>query len=401
MSIQLPAWAADFQRPARYKFAHGGRGSGKSWAFARMILIRAATQKLRVLCCRELQASITDSVHKLLSDQIDAMGLSAHFDVGRSYIRGLRSGSEFVFKGLRTNAAEIKSMEDIGLCWVEEAQGVSAASWELLTPTIRAPGSEIWGTFNPHSPTDHVWAEWCAEPRADTIARNVGWRDNPWFPAELDAERVQMLATDPDRYAHVWEGKFRTVSDAQVLKGKWAVREFEAGADWDGPYYGADWGFANDPTALVRAWIHNRTLYIDREAVAVGVDAVQTGDLFESVEGARDHIIYADSARPETISYMRRTGWPLIRPAEKWQGSVKDGINYLRSFEKIVINPRCKHAIREAGSWSYKVDRLSGDVLPVLIDADNHVMDALRYALGKMVQGKKSTGFASAGGLRV
>lgn len=394
IQIQLPSWTRDFQRPSRYKFAYGGRGSGKSWAFARMALLYSLGTKSRILCCRELQVSITDSVHKLLSDQISAMGLDAHFDVGRSYIRCLTSGAEFVFKGLRTNAAEIKSMEDIGLCWVEEAQGVSAASWELLTPTIRAAGSEIWGTFNPSAPTDYVWAEWCATPRPDVIARAVNWSDNPWFPPELEQERVQMLGTDPDRYAHVWGGGFRTISDAQVLKGKWCVRDFEAAPGWDGPYYGADWGFAKDPTTLVRAWIHEKTLWIDHEAYGVGVDIDKTGDLFEMVPGARDHVIYADSARPETISYLKRSGWPRIKAVEKGPGSVADGISYLRGFDRIVIHPRCKHTANEAAVWSYKVDRLSGDVMPVLIDKDNHTMDALRYALSKMIRGK-SSGFAA------
>jgi len=394
MSIQLPGWTRDFQRPCRYKFAYGGRGSGKSWAFARLALLYSLGTKSRILCCRELQVSITDSVHKLLSDQISAMGIDAHFDVGRSYIRCLTSGAEFVFKGLRTNAAEIKSMEDIGLCWVEEAQGVSAASWELLTPTIRAAGSEIWGTFNPSSPTDYVWAEWCASPRTDVIARAVNWSDNPWFPAELEQERVQMLGTDPDRYSHVWGGGFRTISDAQVLKGKWCVRDFEAATGWDGPYYGADWGFAKDPTTLVRAWVHDSTLWIDHEAYGVGVDIDKTGELFDGVPGARDHVIYADSARPETISYLKRAGWTRIRAVDKWSGSVADGISYLRGFDRIVIHPRCKHTADEASKWGYKVDRLSGDVMPVLLDQDNHTMDALRYALSKMIRGK-SSGFAA------
>lgn len=384
--LKMPGWAKPYRRPARYKVAHGGRGSGKSWAFARLILLRvvSSTVPLRVLCARELQNSIKDSVHKLLSDQIDAMELTDHFDVGESYIRCVRNGSEFLFKGLRHNSTEIKSMENIGLCWVEEAQGVSESSWKLLIPTVRAPGSEIWITFNPENETDPTYQRFVVSQPPNSIVREVNWRDNPWFPPELEAERLHMQATDPDSYDWIWEGKCRRISDAQVLRGKWFIEAFMPGAGWDGPYFGADWGFATDPTVLTKSWIHDGSLHIEHEAYAEGVENDDLAELFDRIPGSRQHLIRGDSSRPETISHLARRGFKIIA-ARKWPGSVEDGVLYLRGFRRIVIHPRCAHAAQEARDWSYKVDRLTKQVLPVLADGSDHCWDSIRYALDPLI----------------
>ena len=366
--------------------------SGKSWSFARKLLLLAAERPLRVLCARELQISIKDSVHRLLADQVDAMGLSERFEVGQSFIRGNHDsnrGAEFIFKGLRHNAAEIKSMEGIDICWVEEAQAVSDQSWELLIPTIRAPGSEIWITFNPDQATDPTYKRFVTTPPPGAIVRRVNWDENPWFPPDLEAERAHKADTDPDGYRHVWLGECRSYSDAQVLNGKWIVDAFEPAADWDGPYQGADWGFAKDPTVLVRCWIHDRDLYIEHEAYGVEVPLDDTPALFERVPDARAHPIRADCARPETINHLVRHGWENVTAAPKWSGSVQDGVEFLRSFERIVIHQRCKHAAEEARLWSFKTDRLTGDVLPVLIDGNDHCFDAIRYSLSPIIRERR------------
>lgn len=387
-ATRLAPWCKPFVAPSRYKIAYGGRGSSKSWAFARLLLLRVVRSPaaLRVLCARELQISIRDSVHRLLSDQIGHMGIGYYFDVGESYIR-CSNGSEFLFKGLRHNAGEIKSMENISICWVEEAQAVSEDSWTLLIPTIRAPGSEIWVTFNPDQETDPTYRRFVLSPPPGALVRKVNWHDNPWFPPELEAERRHMLETDLDAYNWVWEGECRKASDAQVLKGKWVVEPFAPGPDWDGPYFGCDWGFSSDPSALVRLFIHDWTLYIEHEAYGVGVEIDHLPAMFDLVPGSRERLIRADSARPETISFMRRQGFKMIG-AEKYKGSVEEGVEFLRSFKRIVIHPRCKHAAEEAKLWSYKTDRLTGDVLPVLVDAHNHCWDGVRYALEPAIKDK-------------
>lgn len=382
--ISLPKWCKDFRDHARFKVAYGGRGSGKSWAFARMALLEAVKRPIRILCAREFQVSISDSVHHLLVAQIEQMGLQANFSVGESFIRGA-NGSEFIFRGLRRNPTGIKSMEDVTICWVEEAQDISESSWEMLTPTIRAPGSEIWVTFNPNEATDPTFKRFVADQMPGVVARRVNWNDNPHFPPELEMERAWMAKTDPDAYAHIWNGECRTVSDAQVLRGKISIEAFSPDDDWKGPYFGADWGFSQDPTALVKLWISNRRLYLEHEAYGVGVEIDHTPALFDRVPGSRLQVIRADSARPETISYMQRQGFKVVA-APKWPGSVEDGVAFLRGFEQIVIHQRCKHAIDEGRLWRYKTERLTGDVLPDLQPGNDHVWDAVRYALSPVIQ---------------
>lgn len=184
----------------------------------------------------------------------------------------------------------------------------------------------------------------------------------------------------------VWEGECKSYSDAQVLKDKTSITAFMPKPHWDGPYFGADWGFSVDPTTLVKRYIFEGNLYIDQEAYGVGVEIDHTPHLFETITESRNHIIRADSARPETISYMRRAGFN-IRAAVKGKNSVEDGVMHLRSYRQIIIHPRCIHAIEEARLWCYKTDRLSGDVLPVLLDANNHIYDAVRYALEPVMRG--------------
>jgi phage terminase large subunit len=273
----------------------------------------------------------------------------------------------------------VKSTEGVDIAWVEEADTISNESLDLLIPTVRKPRSEIWFTFNPDSPDDPVYTRFVKTERPDAIVRKVNYNDNPWFPDVLRREMEWDRAHDTDKWLHVWQGEPRTASNAQVFSGRWRVESFETPEDAQF-YHGADWGFSVDPTALVRCYIADRTLYIDREAYGVGVDIDDTPQLFESVPTAKQWRITADSARPETISYMRKAGFD-IAGAKKGKGSVEDGIEFIKSFHEIVVHPRCKHAIDELKMYSYKLDRLTGEPTPVLEDKHNHIVDALRYAL--------------------
>jgi phage terminase large subunit len=353
-----------------------------------MIILQAIQKPMRVLCARELQTSIRDSVHRLISDQVTAMGLDNHFEIGESFIR-TKIGGEFIFRGLRHNAGEIKSMENIGLCWIEEAQAVSESSWELLIPTIRAPGSEIWLTFNPNEESDPTYQRFVVNAPPNSLIKKVNWQDNPWFPKELADEKDYLARVDPDAYLHVWEGECRTHSEAQILHGKISIDEFEPTRDWSGPYLGSDWGFAKDPTAVIKAWIHGRNLYIEHEAWGIGVEIDALPSLFDEVPGSRNYTIRGDSARPETINYLQRHGFRIVSAA-KGKGSVEDGVSHLRSYEKIIVHPRCSHFIAESRAYRYKTDKLTNDILPEIVDADNHLIDALRYALEPIIQGART-----------
>jgi len=389
--IKLPEKIKNiFTKPrgaVRFRCAYGGRGSGKSFSFAKMGAVYGYAEKLRILCTRELQTSIKESFHAELKAAIASVPwLSAHYDVGVDYIRG-KNGTEFIFRGLRHNIGSIKSLAKIDLCIVEEAEDVPELSWVELEPTIRAPQSEIWVIWNPKRDGSPVDKRFIKETPPRCEIAKLNYNDNPWFPDVLDEQRKYVAKImDIAQYAHIWEGEYWRESNAQVLKGKISIEDFKPQAHWSGAYFGADWGFSVDPTTLVKCYIDGRTLYIDREAYEVGVEIDNTPELFDTVPESRNHIIYADSARPETISYMRRAGFNIVG-AKKGAGSVEDGVEHLRSYEKIIIHPRCKHAQEEGLLWSYKTDRLTGDVLPTLVDANNHIWDAVRYALSLVIRG--------------
>lgn len=386
LASELVDWAKPLLRPHRYKCLWGGRGSGKSYSVSDALLIEGLRRKIRVLCAREFQVSMKDSVHALLKSRIEALRLEDFYTVQETTILG-RNGTTFIFKGVRHNVQSIKSMAGLTHCWLEEAQTISKESWEVLVPTIREEGSEIWVTFNPRYPSDVVYQELVAQTRADAYVERVNWDRNPYFPSVLDAERRHMQATDPDRYHHIWEGGFWEKSDAQILKGKWIVDEFEPGEGWSGPYFGADFGFAQDPTTLIKLWLYNNRLYVERESYAVGLELDHTAERWLlDIPGCDRYVIRADSARPESISYLRRHGMPRIEPVRKWPGSVEDGIAHLHTYDQIVIHPRCKYTAEEARLWSYKTDRETGEVQPAVAPGFDHCIDAIRYGVQPLIR---------------
>lgn len=388
-TADLPRYASVLWEPARYIVLYGGRGGAKSWSTARALIIQAATTPIRVLCAREIQNSIRDSVHRLLVDQIEALEIPGYHTT-RTEIRH-ENGSVFIFEGLRHNITKIKSLEGVDVCWVEEAERISEESWNVLIPTIRKAGSRIIITFNPDQENDPSYRRFVLQPPPDTIRRFVSWQNNPWLSDELRAEKDYLYSVDPDAAAHVWGGECRQATDAQILRGKWIVEEFDPNpAKWDGPYHGADFGFAQDPTTLVRAWIYDDRLYVEHESYKVGLDIDETPDRWKrDVPECERYVIRGDSARPESISYLRRHGIPRIQGVKKWTGSVEDGIAHLRQYRQIVIHPRCKHTADEARHYSYKVDDRTGDILPEVVDANNHIMDGLRYGLAPMIQNRR------------
>ena len=372
-NVYKPLW----KNAKRRNYIYGGRGSGKSHDVAEYCLFRAYQSKIKVLCTRELQNSIADSVYSLLKNKITDMKLDFFFTVYKDRIVG-NNGSEFIFKGIHNNVSEIKSMENISIAWLEESQSLSRESIDVIVPTIRAPGSILIFTFNPYKDNDPIYIE-MKNATEDDLVIKANYSDNPWFPEELRLEMERDKKNDYQKYLWVWEGECLGLSDAQIFRGKYVVENFETPKNADF-HFGADWGFANDPTTLVRSFIVGNDLYIDMCAGKVGCDLEDTPSLFNEVQGSSIYPIYADSARPETISFMRSKHYNVIA-AEKWNGSVEDGIQYLRSFSCIHIHERCKAVAEEFDLYQYKVDKQTGEVLRIPVDKFNHYIDAIRYSL--------------------
>lgn len=374
---------------ARYKGVHGGRASGKTHFFGDLWLDENIRMKLDFVCVRETLKSLEFSVKKLLEEKIEKNGAGLYFDVQDRRIISANGGVT-IFEGMQNHTADsIKSLEGFDRAWFTEAQRASEKSLTLLRPTIRKPGSQLWFDWNPDKPTDPI----DLLLRGDTTPTGAcviqaNYTDNPWLPQEMLDEMEYDKRRDPDKYAHVWLGGYQTNSEARVFRN-WKIEEFERPLGTI-HRFGADWGFASDPSVLVRSSIEGNRLYIDYEAYMVGCEIVNLPELFMSLPEAEKWPITADSARPETISHMQKHGFPKIFAAIKGPGSLEDGVEWLKSFD-IIVHPRCVHTIDELTMYSYKTDPLTAKVLPILMDKKNHVIDALRYACEGARRAKKPT----------
>ncbi|AGQ39897.1 TPA: PBSX family phage terminase large subunit [Mannheimia haemolytica] len=392
----LPVFAKDY----RYKGAYGGRGSGKTRAFAKMSAVSAYKRAMQgesgvILCGREFMNSLEESSLEEVKQAIKSEPFLANFfDVGEKYVRTKDGRISYVFSGLRHNLDSIKSKARILIAWIDEAETVSETAWRKLIPTVRENNSEIWVTWNPENRGSATDTRFRQNPPENSCIIEMSYQDNPWFPDVLEQERLNdKQRLDDATYRWIWEGAYLEASEAQIFRGKYQEMEFVPNPDFDGPYYGLDFGFAQDPTAAVKCWVFNGDLYIEFEAGKVGLELDDTADFIaKGVPQIADHVVRADSARPESISYLKRHGLPRIIGVEKWKGSVEDGIEHIKSYGKVFIHPRCQQTLNEFRLYSYKTDRLSGDVLPVVIDAHNHFIDALRYALTPLMQVKSAKG---------
>ena len=411
-------------QPARYKGAEGGRGSGKTTFFAGNLVEECiAVPGTRAVGIREVQKTLAHSSLLSVADTIHKYGVADMFEVQKSRIL-TPGGGEIIFNGMQNfNAENIKSLEGFRIAWVAEAQTLSQRSLDLLRPTIRLDpvpgvhnGGEMWFDWNGRNKKDPVDAFFKGKEKPpDSVMVTANWRDNPWFPDVLEKERQWDQRRDPDKYRHVWEGGYLERSLATVFTN-WKLEDFETPSDAQF-FFGADWGFAIDPSVLIRCFIEGRTLYVDYEAWEVGCDIdytpflfagmqdsevnrlnavalkrlVETGKRYEGIPGARAHEISGDSARPETISYMKRHGFPKVVPSIKGAGSLEDGIEFLKGFD-IVVHTRCKHVADELTFYRYKQDPITEEVFNVLEDKKNHTIDALRYAIEKLRRKRKRMG---------
>ncbi len=384
-NIQLPEKAQFLFKPKRYKGLKGGRGSAKSHSAGRALVIKGREKPLRVLCTREFQNSISDSVITLLEDIISEYNLSSFYTVKNRSIEGL-NGTQFIFEGLHRNVEKIKSMEGIDICWCEEAHNMSQRSFDVLIPTIRKDGSEMWFTWNPEEEEAPIETFFDKYPE-DSELVTMNYYDNPFFPEVLRKEVEAVKEYDYEKYLHIYEGDYLTISDAQVFRGKFSVVPFETPEDAVF-YHGADWGFSQDPTTGIRCYIQDDCLYIDREVYGIGVEVDNLPAMFEVIDTFKKWQSIGDSARPEIISYLKHRGFNIKR-SRKGKGSIEAGVERIRSFKKVYIHERCKNVAYEFKSYSYKQDKLTGNILPVIVDKDNHCIDAIRYAIEDITFDKK------------
>lgn len=391
-------------RQARRKVAKGGRGSAKSESFGRLAIRRAAREKLRFLCCRELQSSIKDSVHKTLSDTIHEFGLDRFFRITDTSIKSW-TGSEFIFKGLRNNYNEIKSLKGIDICWLEEGEGVSQNSLDILIPTIRKPSSEIWVSYNPETKESPCDKTFITNAHPDSIIIEMNWRDNPWFPEVLKHEKDLCKIVDFEKYLWVWEGQYKKYAHDLIFRDK-----IEVDCEFESPenvrfYYGLDFGFSNDPLSAHRMFEKDdgdfTDLYIDYEVYGLGIELDDMHErLLHGLPGLIRSKIKADSARPDTISFLKRpfnkNGRTLpglqIEGAEKKKGSLEDGVDFLRHYRKIYIHRRCPGAKDDYQNYRWKRDPKTDEILSEPVDKSNHTPDDNRYALEDLIK-KKASGF--------
>lgn len=417
VNIPTPrVFAPVFQSDWRYLGIHGGRAGGKSHFVAEYIIEECLMRPgLRVLCGREIQKSLNQSVKRLLEDKIKKLGVESQFEILQSEIR-TPGGGIILFAGLQSHTSDsVKSFERIDICWLEESQTISQRSLDILLPTIvRVKGYKIIATWNPSFATDPVdkllrcndeeSKTRGAKPPPNSLVIEANYKDNPFLNDEIHEIIQYDLNRDPEKHAHVWLGHYQQNSEARVFRN-WKVEEFETPEDAR-LLFGADWGF-RDPTCLIRGFIgrfeddepiadpDGNCLFFDYEAYKIECTIESTPALFDEVPGSRDWPIRADSARPETIDYMQRNGFPRMVRSTKGKNSIIEGVEFLKNYD-IYIHPRCKHTIDEFTLYSYKVDPKTEEILPVLEDDHCHIIDSARYMLELVRRAEKfssGTGF--------
>lgn len=391
VNFEFPEKLGFLFEPSRYKVLYGGRGSGKSWGVARALISIALQRPVRVLCAREFQNSISDSVHALLADQIKSMGLEGFFTIQNTAIYGA-NGSEFLFAGLKHNITKIKSFEGVDICWVEEAQTTSKSSWDVLIPTIRKENSEIWMTFNPELDTDETYKRFIVAPPTNAIVRKVNWSDNPWFPQVLRDEMEDLKARDMDAYLNVWEGNTRQVLDGAVYanelrKAQEENRIKDVLLDHSVPvstFWDIGWA---DMTSI---WFVQTIPGGEVRVIDFYQDCQKPIDYYTALLQTKGYT-YRDHWLPHDAEHKNMTG-KSVKDIMEGMGfpvritpklSVADGINAARMLLNrcYIDQTRCAEGLQALRHYRYDVDpdtKMFSD--KPLHDQHSHAADAWRYA---------------------
>ncbi len=364
-----------------YLFSYGGRGGGKTDFLCEALPLIGTQEPVKILCVREFQNSIDDSVIAGLLEKMDEHFPNFYRRVGNE-IRG-KNGTLFSFRGIGRNTLSLKSLKGYKYCWVEEGDAISAFSWDILDPTIRLADSVMIISMNRNnedSVLDRLFIQNEPPPRTNIV--KVNYTDNPFPIPKLIEKAEHCRKVNFKAYQHIWLGELNKIDEAEVFHGKWRTEKFETPEDAIF-YHGVDWGFGAHPTAIVRCYIKENTLYIDKAGYYWRSDLEDLPELFiKDVPTSKTWRIIADSANPAEIRYIRNKGFDV------WgvkKGTIESGIRYLRSYDCIVIHEDLKHLIAEAKNYKYKLDPKTGDVLPILIKEHDHGWDAIRYALSRLI----------------
>lgn len=393
MRVQLPAAFEDLFRPSRYKAFFGGRGSAKSHSFATATIVKSIEKQQRVLCAREIQKSIKDSVKKLIADKIVEMNAAYLFEVLDTEIRG-PNDSLFLFSGLRSNPDSIKSMEGLNIAWIEEASRASQHSLDLLIPTMRAEGSEIWFSWNPeseHDPVEKMFRGPSQPPRS--IVKEVSWRDNPWFPDVLAEQRDYDYSVNPEKAAHTWDGAYQTFVEGSYY-GTWLAKAKSEGRQRSIGYKDVEWPVEtwwdlghSDATAIWFVQPVGREFRVldYYESNGVGLDHYASEILAKGYRYAR-HILPHDAeahelgtnlTRVETLRRLMPKHTFMIAPRQ----SVDDGINAVRELlpRCFFDTDRCGAGLKALGAYHEKIDEVRRVGMGPEHDWASHGADAFRY----------------------
>lgn len=405
----VPKMIQAFSHPygsMHYRIFKGGRGSGKTKGCAKMCAIIALQHAVEgksgvILCGREFMISLEDSTLAEIKWAIESEPelLAPWFDVGEKYVRtkGLPGRVDFKFVGLRHNIDSLKSKAEVLLTWIDEAETVSETAYRKLMPTIARFKGELFLSYNPESPDSATHTRFVKNPTDKTVICTVNWNDNPWHDERMEAERLLDLRDRPDLYHHIWEGEFLTMTEAQVFSGKYKSESLEPPAG-STPYIGLDFGFSTDPSACVKIYKIGRVLLWRKEFYSRGILINDLGGKIRSAIGddVTKYDVIADSARPDDIAYLKQPisvsggscQLPRIKGAGKGRGSVEAGVEFIKSHDNI-IHPDCPNVLKEFKMFSYRVDKQSDQVLPVLAGGWDHAIDAGRYALEPIMRNSR------------
>jgi len=385
LQVKLPPKLIDLPfYTQRYVVLPGGRDSAKSHSIARVIVSKGYQESKLILCTRQIQNTIKDSVYLLLKNIIIEMGLEKAFKFLDNEIKCLTNDTRFIFKGLKHNTEEIKSLEGVDICWVSEAKTVSHDSWRILIPTIRKENSQFYIDYNPDQVDDPVHDMFIVHERADSIVIPMKYSDNPFLSETSKKEIDYMKSNNPEDYNWIYGGNVRNTTQSRILNNI-VIHDFEIDVSRQ-PLFGGDWGY-NDPCTLSQSYVYDNELFICREFYETNLDPDMIKDRYSKVEWIRGRNVIADSARKELIALMNTTGMFTFTSAKKSIGQpIKEGAfkfamaMYFKQFRKIHIHEtNCPNACKEFPRWSFETDK-NDKILDMVRDGDDHVIDSVIYS---------------------